>query len=471
MDDSQQRIRKYIWLSIVTVIAIVLFSFSWHFLHTGKIIITTNEPYKTITLASLDKNGNPKSTKTLKGQGKLSVTVNTGKYLASVQGNSQATTQIINLSSHKTLRYEIDPINTVGVEPVSYQNASSLFADTNELLYAEGSSGNLTKIDPQNNVVTLNSSIRFQTIRWASSSFGVGQSSDGILYTVVGGTVNTLNVPFSYDGAAINFDVSPSDEIYVSHGGNVYEGNKNGHFKLVYSSSSSILLLAAGIEKVAISGRGLDSEQSTTLMTVSASGKIVKASAAGEIGKLAWAPDNQHLIAINEVSAVLYNQSLQQVAITSSGSSVGDAKWLNSSVFFYYSKDELWSYNVALQKAELVANMPLADTITGLSISDDGSYVYVSTVGTGTSTNYAIRRVGLHGQQVPEVIYQLQDILPLDLSDLTLGFINLRPQTPTILISPHSNLGAQTYIQEAQSALQQDGFDISKLNFVVQQAN
>ena len=473
--DTRPSIKKVVLSGIGIILLLVLLSWFWHYLHTGKIIITTNNPYKTITLTKLDsKTGTgSSSSKTFTAQSKLSVDVSTGQYIASVEGGSQAATQVISLKSRQTLRYEIDPINTSGVEPVVYQNASNVAASGNELLYTDVPSGHLYEVDAQNNISVLNATIAFQTIKWASPSYGVGQDANGHLYTIINGLVSPLKVPFSYGGNTIGFDVSSSKQIYVSYGAVVYNGDSNGAFKEIYTANASNLVLAAGINKVALADEtgGQNTGASKPLLAVvDLSGKVTKSYGEGKIRKLAWSPNGHYLITVNESYADVYDSKLHRVVQLPSSSSVGQVAWLDNNKVLYASNDELWSYDLSNQKAALVANMPLANYITSLTTSSDKSYVYVTTY--DFKSSYAIRRIGLRGQQVSPVVYQLQDILPLVLSDCSLGLVNFaQPATVLVKSFPDSDLSSQAYLQEAQDRLSQNGFDVSKLQLKVVPGN
>jgi hypothetical protein len=473
--DIQPNIKKLVLSVIGLMLLLVLVPWLWHYSHTGKIIITTNNPYRTISLVAFDdKTGRGStSSKTFKANGRLSVSLSSGKYFVSVEGSSQATTRVIRLKPRQTLRYEIDPVVTSGVEPVIYQSARNVVASASELLYTNAASGYLYKIDAQNNISVLDSTIAFQTIQWADPSYGVGQNASGRLYTIVNGSVSPLDVPFSYGGGTVSFDVSSNRQVYVSYGGAVYSRNPNGTFKKIYAVDTSNLVLAAGVNKVAFVGETEEEEKNNSpplFTAVSSAGKVIKNQGDGEVRRLIWSPDGHYLASVNEASVDIYDASLRKVTQLPSSNSIGEVTWLDNNNLLYGSKDELWSYDLSNQKSELLANMPLGNYITSLTTSSDKAYIYLTTTDFGS--NYVIRRIGLHGQQVPRVVYQLQDILPLVLNDCSLGLVNFAQPT-TILVKsfPDSNLSTSAYLQEAQDRLNQNGFDLNKFQFKVVPGN
>ncbi len=459
--------KKILFLLILGLAGIGVLAWLFNYLSTGTIILTTNESGSTITLQRTSQ-GKP----FVKiGLGSLNVTATHGQYLATVKNGSQVSEQVINFNSgHKTLRYSIALSRLLQVEPVAYQNASNIAASNTELVYLDSGNENIYKIDGQNNLAAINSSQQFRSVKWANASFGVGQDNNGQLYTIDDGAISPLRVPFSYGATAVSFDVSENKQIYVSYGADVYAGGPAGNFKKIYTAAYSNLLLAAGVNKVVVADEVVGQSVNTpspVLAVVDTSGSVIKKNEAGEIVKLALSPSGQYLVSVNKSYVSVYDSSLNQIAIVPNSSSVGYITWLDNNKFLYTSGNELWSYDLNNQSAELQANMPFfASSITGLSLSGDRSYVYLTANGPSFDNKYALLRVGLNEQQFPDYINKLQGILPMTLNDCSLSLVNFT-QPPTILVTsfPNSNLSAQAYLQEAQNELNQDGFDLSKLQF------
>jgi hypothetical protein len=93
--EQQINYRKIsIWVLIVLVFISVLVWFL-HFYNTGAVIVTTDNPYNSITIIESSNGVAVNTSKKYSGNKKLSVKVRTGQYIISVQGNSAATTQTI----------------------------------------------------------------------------------------------------------------------------------------------------------------------------------------------------------------------------------------------------------------------------------------------------------------------------------------------------------------------------------------
>lgn len=446
--------------------AVVLFLLAvelMRYLHSGTIIITTNSA-NPISLIKLndedDANGQP--TQTFTGHHRLSERVGFGQYIASVQGNSLGATQLIKLTSHKTLRYTINPINTTGMAPVAYQSAQNLAVGDNSLVYFNSSSKQLYQINSQNEVSAIGQNQVFQSVKWASASFGVAQDANQHLYVIDNGLVSPLNVPEQYSSnVTTNYSVAPDKQIYVSFGANVYEGDEAGGFKKIYTSpSTSQIGLIAGPNQEVLAIHN-ESEAEQAIVEIGPSGKAV--SKDFDLGTVAWSPDGTYIASADEGGGTIYNNATGEATTIPNNSQlsfIGGLAWLNNTTLFYTSGTQIWVYNVSSRQSRLLANTPLGAAATEMTVSEDGSYLYVLT-GNG-SGNTAIRRIGLRGQTVPKYIYQLQDIFPDRLDNYSLSLVNFT-QPPVVLVQPYPDAPPADYIQTATSELQSDGFDTSKL--------
>jgi hypothetical protein len=450
--------KKTIFFTLGGVFILIFLTWLWHYLHTGKVVITTNNPDNTISLTKvISKDDKTEAPLAFKSKGKLAVT-----------GNSLATTQIVNLNSHKTLALTINPVNTTGVEPVTFQSGHNVAADNNQLIYLNG--GRLEKIDTSNNIAEINSPYQLQTIKWASTSFGIGQDNKGIVYDINGNTVSAQKVPFAYDEKTVNYAVSANKQVYVSHGNDIFAVSQNGSFKKVYTAKSTNPSFSSGINDVAVVDAtfGLSSHQKPVLAVIGLSGNVTtKNGVEDESGELSWSPGGQYLAIPDDSGIDIYDTHLNLVSEVPSGSPVAHLKWLNDDTLFYSEGDELWAYNLSSQKADLVANMPLANSITGIEFSDSNAYVYLTTQDS-SGNNPAIRRVGLKGQKVDDTIFALQDILPKTLDEYSLSLINF-VSPPVVLVQPYpdSKISAQSDLQASQTELQQDGINLNKVKFKI----
>ncbi len=469
MDQLSIR-RRIIIILLGAILLIFLIPVLWRYYHTGTIIVTSDNSNNVITLTKTSEaNQPPDKVKNSTGRGKLSESVASGEYTISVSGNSVATTQTITLKPRQTLRYAINPVRATGVEPVAYKNALSMAANNEQLVYLASPSNFLYEIDRKNNLTKIGGSQAFEMARWAEPSFGVGQDSEGHLYTIIDGKIKPLNLPFAYGGKPVGFDVSPDKTIYVSYGSDVYVGSQSRKFKMIYTATSPNPTLAAAPGKVAVSdtkyGKNSSDISKPLLTTIDNDGKKNKKNVEAE--QLGWSPQGKYLASFNQANPTIYDAALNTIAMVPTSTAVGSVSWLNDTTLLYTVGAQLWIYDLPTKKAQLLANMPSGTSITGLYPNNDRSYVYVTTGGSSPDSNTnAIRRIGLKNQQVPEYIYNLQDILPEGAAGCLIGLVNFAPPA-SIFIQPYPQTSAAVCIPQAQLQLQSQGFDISQLQFQV----
>jgi hypothetical protein len=457
------------WLGaglVAIVVAILILLQFLAYLHKGTIIISSSAPHNTITLtkvASDDDDDDESAPQTFTGHNSLSETVGLGRYVASVQGNSVATTQIIDLKSHETLRYIINPITTTSMAPVAYQSAQNLVTNDSSLVYLDTTTRQIDEIS-NNTITVLSPNNSFQSVKWANVSFGVAQDTSGHLFLIQNGSVSPLTVPqIYYPNIPVGYAVAPDEQIYVSFGATVYVGNGGGNFKELYTAKTSAIGLIAGPSQVIVSesiseaGKVQQDE-----VEVSDSGKV--ANKDFDLGTVVWSPNGQYLASSNEDGGVLYNNAtgdsspIPDVSLTSF---INGMVWLNNTTLLFSNGGQVWAYNIANQKSQLIANTPLDVSATELSLNSSHTYLYILTG--NSSGNTAIRRVGLAGQSIPNYIYQLQDILPDRLDNYSLSLINLTG-TPVVLVQPYPDAPPANYIQTATTQLQSLGFNTSQFS-------
>jgi hypothetical protein len=455
--------RIYVYSGIGFTLLLILVWLTGY-LSSGKIVVNTNGS-NTIILQKTSS-GKPFIAT---GTGSLSASVKHGQYTATIKNGSQTTAKVINFSEgHKTFRYTIDLPGMLGIEPVADQDAEDIVASDNELVYLNADDGNLYKIDSDNNLSVVNSSQTFLTIKWADTSFGVGQGNDGRLYAINNGSVSLLNVPFSYNTGPVSFAVSPSKQVYVSYGADVYIGSQNGSYKKIYMATTSTPALSAGTNHVDVADGTLDQSipVKPDIAIVNTSGKYIRKIIDSSNSLLS---PNDNYLAIQDESGIaeVYNKSLEQPVTLPrpvNNTAITHITWLNDNTILYSSGYQLWEYNVPQQQGELLANMPLDDSITGLSINKDRSYGYITTADSN-GNNQVMWRVGLKGQTGSALVNQLQQILPVYEQPYQLSYVNFSG-TPVVDISQVTS-GTQNPQQLATQELQSLGVDTSQLEFSV----
>lgn len=453
--------RRIIILGILGVL--IIFAMYWviEFLTIGQIVVSTDNPAAKLTLTKI-----PGQSLIKQSTGTLAIGARTGTYSVSVVSNSSASSQIITVKAHKTLRYTIHVPNPVGVEPVSYSTAAGIIASASQL-YFLNAAGNLSGIGASNNQLVIDSSTQFQSIRWATSTFGIGADSKGGLYTISGGIPRPLAFSEPHDSADLPvYAVSASHQIYVALGSSVYSGTLGGSFKKIYTAvGDPTALIAGNDEAVVISNPDNDNGQKNkaastpAIAIVSAAGKVIRASIGTSVAALS--PHEKYLAVGDAVGGEILNSSLKSIA-TVPQSNFSNPVWLDENDLFYSVNDQVWTYNVTDQKAQLLANAPLGGTITELSLSDDNSYLYMGV--TQTAGSPVIKRIGLQNQPVPSSVYQLQTIMPYSGSGYFATLINFTK--PTVLIVPSVpliNTDSQ-YVQEAKTQFAQQGIDLGQIS-------
>ena len=350
-----------------------------NYFSTGKIVVVTDNEKNTI---SLQKTSGSKPFVKI-GMGSLSATVSHGQYIATVKNGFKTTVQVIDFKKgHKSFRYSVSLASLKKIKPLASKNAQDIAASNSKLVYLDGSSHTLYKINSKNNITQINSAYEFQTIKWVDPSFGVGQSSSGSLYTIINNYINPLDVPFSYNGKLVNFDIGPNKQVYISYGSSVYTANLEGKFRKIYSATSSNPAIAATADYVAVAdtqyGKTASNVKDPLLTVVSSSGKTIGKDAV-EAERQVWSPNGQYLASVNETNPIIYSSSLHKVGVVPASSVVGQMAWVNNSSLLYATNDEVWVYNLPAQKAELIAKASPANPVTDFAVNKEGSSVYLTT--------------------------------------------------------------------------------------------
>ncbi|HEY4964263.1 MAG TPA: hypothetical protein VIH90_06215 [Candidatus Saccharimonadales bacterium] len=469
-------IKKLIIGVIIFIVFIVFLQWLLIFLHSGTVEIYTNNSKNSIELTPVvDKVGSGASTSIIHATGKLTAKVSTGQYQATVSGNNKFATQLINVSFGKTSKYTINLNSPLSSEPVISVNSQNIAASSSRLVYLNLSANNINAIDSTNNLSVISPSHFFETVKWETVDYGVGQDNNQQLYQINNDTGNITSLPFHAKGPEVNYDVANNKQLYVSSGPDVYVKQNNG-YKKIFTAPTANLTLGASTDKVAVAYKtssNATNQNGTELSVINISGKAVKTQAEDSISHLIWSPNNQLLASLGESSVVVYTQSLGSIVTIPTNYPVGNLSWVNNNTFVYSENNNIWSFNLTTKRADVIANASVGNTISSLYVSDNKDYIYYSTDSIISNSDSGIYRVGLDNQQAQTIAYQLQDILPQTLSDSTISLVNFA-QPPTILVTPlfpQGNVNPATLSQEAQSMLQQDGFNINGLKFNIYNSN
>ncbi|TAK89097.1 hypothetical protein EPO04_03280 [Patescibacteria group bacterium] len=452
-------IRRVITYIIATTIVLVVGVFIYNFFTTGSIKITTNDPENIITLTPVsdDDDIKAKDAEIKQGKGSLSVTVHTGKYIASVDGGSIAITKIINLSSHKTIREYLNPQKTSAIEPVANEPGVNVSADDSSLVYVNSLNNTLNRISSSNNIIKL-SDVKFKVIKWANPNFGFGQGVDNSFYIIKNGSVLKLSTPADVgDSNIVNFDVSPDEKIYFSWNGKIYKYSGKEFIEIYKSKTSHPNLIASVNGVIALDSSGDARAGNTEPIMAFIKNKGVKKQKI-EAYTGSWSPSGKYLATSSDSGSNIYDDNLREVAVIPS-QNINSPTWLNDYTLLYGIQDGLWSYNIQNQQAHKIANIPLAEPISEIQISHNKEYAYVVVGEEGTAS---IKRIGINNQTTPKVVLALQNLLPLTLSQSTIQLINFSGK-PAVVVKPIPGIPQTNYQQEAQNELKLDGIDLNQI--------
>ncbi len=434
-----------------------------HYLTTGRVIITSSDKYSTISLSTTSGSPLPQQ-----GHSKLVARLKAGRYVANVTGGSLGTSKVITVKARQTAHYILNPVQASGIEPVLDDTATAVAADSSQLLYINGN-GNLSKINSDNSLTTLASSTTLRSVSWADTGFGVGSDPDGNLYTITNGSVKPVHLDVPNDDHDVPvFAVGKKQQIYVAVGNTVYLGGAGGNFKKIYTAPLDVSLLVPGNVQVAVisfvyaDDAHADKNKSPSIAIVNDSGKTVKRSVGAF--SAAFSPSGSYLAVADHSGGEVLDNKLN-VVYTIPQSNFSTPFWLDNTTLLYAVGGQLWSYNINQQKSRVVANTPLAQPITELSLSSDGSYLYLGVADQNQSQE--IKRIGLRGQKVADIVYKLQDILPAQMGVYNVSMVNFSG-VPTVIARYGPGSYAQAATQAISNELQSRGFDLNKLRVIGQ---
>jgi hypothetical protein len=168
------------------------------------------------------------------------------------------------------------------------------------------------------------------------------------------------------------------------------------------------------------------------------------------------------LATTDDSGTAILSPSLQTIA-TVPNRNVNAPVWLNNTTLLYGVSTGLWSYNIQTNQSRLLATSALNSSISEITPSQDGSYVYVLSINQEASPQtYQLSRLGIKGQTPSTMLGELQVFLPNSVNGC--GFNYLDFTNTTILVSGASSQ-EQTCLQQAQSYLQEYAINTNGFNF------
>jgi sugar lactone lactonase YvrE len=304
----------YCGLGALVIIALWLGIRYWT---TGRIVVTTNSNANSIALFKLNdvSQQNPIATSSSKV---LDTRLGSGNYVVRVNSKSFATTKVVTVTARKTVIYALNPVSLSALEPVSPSGAYSIAGSNSSLLYVDSGSKTLYEVDSQNDVQPVDTTHKFNSIKWVDTSYGVGEATDGQLYSISNGLIQPIHLPFSTaDNKAVSYTVSATKQIFVSHGTDVYSGTDAGIFAKIYTTASPTPSLVSWGDKVAIlevPGDTTNTSLAPSVTIVDKGGRVL-AKKVLDADSAAWSQDGKYLALFSDsANSEIVNDSLGTVA-------------------------------------------------------------------------------------------------------------------------------------------------------------
>ncbi|MGZ6004844.1 MAG: hypothetical protein ACXWLH_01700 [Candidatus Saccharimonadales bacterium] len=434
----------------------------------GTVIVTTNDYNNSITvvdaapiLSSASNKPapklNPKPTIYHSGQ---KVSIKPGTYFVNVSNDAVSAAQTVEIFAGETKQLTINlPLDTSPPEPVGDVNSSLFSVGSTQLVYLDSRSGLLYKIDGSNRITQTSETV-ISTVKWADSSFGVGQDSAGTLYIIRGGSVSPLNnLPSIGGNLSPSYAVAPNRDIYLSYGKDVFLGSPNG-FKHIYAASNDSLSLEASSDRVAVLETAKDAtNKEGSVIVIDKLGKVIKKN--DFEADVRWSPSGKYLITINEGPSQVLDTSLKTVAIVPNALPQ-DVVWQNDSTMFYLQGNSLWEYSIRTGLAKVVSLIAQNQTLVSAYLDSGGNYVYLSSqASSGTDTYFSIYRYGLKGQTASSDAIKLHDHLPWLTDGCFLSLVNFTRPT----VSAVQGNSFDDCLTTAKKYVGQYGLEVNKFSY------
>lgn len=459
----------------VLIILFIVGYFVVKFVTSGTITVTTGSTTASITISSLPplQRGNiqAKSATTRTGTGSLSVRVPAGVYSVSVQdGVSQESRSItVGWQSHQHVNIKLSSPSST--EPVLYDSVQNIAADESRLIYLANNSSTISYVNTHNQETTIGNYQNLSSVAWANAQYGVAQDNAGNLFVIDGDSMHSLQSPLNSQRSVsgTSYAVAPNKTIYIAYGSKVYRGTEKNGFAQIYNNfSSSDSLIAANNKVMIIDPNTGGSTESGAATIITTNGQQYSKNFGYPVsGWSPWSPNGNYIVVSVNSEPEVFNASLNQVGTVPQTVNLTGGAWLGDNTLFYGYEGQLLSYDVSQNALKIVAALPDNKVIQGVTVSDHGSYVYL-TASNSTTDVYprVVYRLGLRGQSVPSDLRTLGQVLPINTSTYTIGLRNFSG-TPTIDVTAYPGTDPNIALQSAQQAVQ-GIVNINDVNFDVQ---
>jgi len=469
---NQLGIRRLILAIIVSIMLLIAWAI-WAQVHnrltTGRIIITTsNKSNRVSILQTADSvTGSKTKEKLVNGsqtiQSGQAITLQPGTYIVTVENGNVAAAQTINLKKDQTASYSINlPKSLVALEPVADVDTTQFVIGSSQIFYVDSRTKGLYSIN-QNNGLSLVNNRALAGAQWADASFGVAEDPVGTLYAINNGNLAVLNnVPANSAKSLPVYAVAPNHDIYLGIGKNIYLQTANSGFKQIYTTDSSTYSLLATNGHVAVlngSDSGQETSSQTPIIIVNNDGSIIKKSI--DEDDPAWSPNGKFLAITSESQSQIFDSSLNLIA-TVPNINANTVRWLDNNTLFYAEGVQLWEYNLTSGLAKVVGVVPNSQSIVGIELGNNSSYVYLAVqISNHEGDYFNLYRYSLTNQAAPSFVTQISPNLPWLTQGCFLSLVNFTAPTIEVFQSqPYDGC-----IPIAQSYVKQLGIDSGKFGY------
>lgn len=462
-DKRQRTIIRIVLLLLLLVVILVVGLWLRSYLSKGSIIINTNQSAATITLSQAPSSSTTSqrlaSYKLIAGHSRR---LPAGTYTAEVQKTGQATAAQVTIKARQSTAYTLNLTNAPIATPVADVDTNAFAVGATSIIYAYHGSGALAEITSNNTLQSLNTPVMFSTIAWASSSYGIGQSTGGGLFLIANGIVSPIaNTPATIS----SFAVAPNKQIYVASRNTIYVGSATTNFTKLYTAPSANFSMAPSTNGLSILLRDthLVLGDSVRIMSIGASGNVTSSTQA-HANSAVWSPQGTYLATASNTDTEIYSATLQPVTLIPTNS-VTNIFWLTNHVLLYVTGSQLWEYSLTTGQAHIVANTLNNQAISYLTVGPGKTTAYFSAqYNAGATTNAIIEKASLNGTSPTETsALNAQEYLPYLASTCLLSLVNFTAP----VIQSYGGAPFDNCQQLAQAYLQQVGLNSSAFGFTI----
>jgi len=451
-DNKRERLIKIIFVLFCSTILLFVIGLQiFNFLTTGNLVISSDQDVQITITKYKDTNINNPFSKTLQGSSKIAL--KDGIYIVNAQTKGYGESRYVTIKGHATSVINFNKKALIGSEPVTLDNAKSIFSSLSLLEYFNNDTGQIYSIDSSGTKKTIAENLSFQKVRWDKNGNIVASTKVNDLYFIKENGIFLLTQPSQEISSNLSdFDISPNGSIYLSYGKNIYTGDSGGNWKKISSTKGTFSLYASDNCVAALGiyiGKIPKDLNTNSQSIVCKNGREIDFNSV--VRGAAWSPDGSKL-AIQGVDTTIYDSETGKVLQTiPSKDPINSFTWLSNTVLTFSTQSLLWTFDTSTNIAVTIDNLGVAGNYTGIFSDSSNNYLYTVVSNNQGASPYTIERYPLKGQETSSVANQLAVFLPNSVNGCSLSFINFTKitifSTPTESSSTDCTLVAKNYLQ------------------------